>query len=151
MLKEFKKFAMRGNVVDMAVGIILGAAFGAIVKTLVDQVIMPPIGMLLGDVDFSSLFLVLKQGAPAGPYATLAEAAKAGAVTLGYGSFINTVVSFLIVAWAVFLLVRGINRLQAQEEPPPAEPTEKDCPFCLMAIPIKAIKCGHCTADLPQA
>ncbi len=150
MLREFKKFAMRGNVVDMAVGIILGAAFGTIVKSLVDQVIMPPIGMLLGNVDFSGLFVVLKQGAPAGPYATLAEAAKAGAVTLGYGAFINTVVSFVIVAWAVFLLVKGMNRLQSQEEAPAPEPTEKDCPYCLMAIPIKATKCGHCTADLPS-
>ena len=150
MLKEFQKFAMRGNVVDMAVGIIIGAAFGAIVKSLVDQVIMPPIGLILGNVDFSGLFVVLKQGTPAGPYATLAEAAKAGAVTLGYGAFINTIVSFLIVAWSVFLLVRGMNRLQTKEEAPAPEPTEKDCPYCLMSIPIKATKCGHCTADLPQ-
>lgn len=149
MLQEFKKFAMRGNVVDMAVGIIIGAAFGAIVKSLVDQLIMPPIGMLLGNVDFSGLFVVLKEGTTAGPYATLAEAAKAGAVTLGYGAFINTIVSFIIVAFSVFLLVKGMNRLQQEKEEPPAEPTEKDCPFCLMAIPLKAVKCGHCTADLP--
>ncbi|MCB2228931.1 MAG: large-conductance mechanosensitive channel protein MscL [Desulfarculaceae bacterium] len=150
MFKEFKKFAMRGNVVDMAVGLIMGAAFGAIVKSLVDQVIMPPIGLLVGNVDFSGLFAVLREGTTPGPYATLAEAAKAGAVTLAYGAFINTVISFVIVAWAVFWLVKGMNRLQREEEAPPAEPTEKDCPFCLMAIPIKAVKCGHCTADLPQ-
>jgi len=150
MFKEFKEFAMRGNVVDMAVGIILGAAFGAVVKALVDKLIMPPVGLLLGNVDFSSLFLVLKDGVPAGPYATLAEAAKAGAVTLGYGAFINTMVSFVIVAFAVFLLVRGMNRLQREKQQPPAEPTDKECPFCFMSIPIKAVKCGHCTAELPE-
>ncbi|NIR16947.1 MAG: large conductance mechanosensitive channel protein MscL, partial [Desulfobacterales bacterium] len=131
MLKEFKEFAMRGNVVDMAVGIIIGAAFGTIVKSLVADVIMPPIGLLLGNVDFSNLFIVLKEGATAGPFASLADAQKAGAVTLNYGVFINTIISFLIVAFAVFLLVRNINKLKRKEEAPPAEPTTKECPQCL--------------------
>jgi len=125
MLKEFKAFAMRGNVVDMAVGIIIGAAFGSIVKSLVDDVIMPPVGLLLGNVDFSELFFVLKEGATAEPYATLAAAKEAGAVTINYGLFVNALVSFIIVAFAVFLLVRTINRLK-KEEPaaPPATPEE---------------------------
>jgi large conductance mechanosensitive channel len=125
MFKEFKTFAMRGNVVDMAVGIIIGAAFGAIVKSLVDDVIMPPIGMLLGNVDFSELFIVLKEGATAAPYATVAAAKEAGAVTVNYGLFINAVVSFVIVAFAVFLLIRTINRLKTEEPPAaPATPPE---------------------------
>jgi large conductance mechanosensitive channel len=148
MLKEFKEFAMRGNVVDMAVGIIIGAAFGTIVKSLVADIIMPPIGLLLGNVDFSNLFIVLKQGATAGPFATIAEAQKAGAVTINYGMFANTVISFLIVAFAVFLLIRAINRLQREEEAPPEEPTTKECPHCLSTIPIKATRCGHCTSEL---
>ncbi|PKO24367.1 MAG: large conductance mechanosensitive channel protein MscL [Betaproteobacteria bacterium HGW-Betaproteobacteria-8] len=125
MLKEFKAFAMRGNVVDMAVGIIIGAAFGSIVKSLVDDVIMPPVGLLLGNVDFSELFFVLKDGATAAPYATVVAAKEAGAVTLNYGLFVNALVSFIIVAFAVFLLVRTINRLK-REEPaaPPATPEE---------------------------
>lgn len=126
MLKEFKAFAMRGNVVDMAVGIIIGAAFGAIVKSLVDDVIMPPIGLLLGNVDFSELFFVLKAGATAEPYATLAAAREAGAVTLNYGLFVNALVSFIIVAFAVFLLVRTINRLKAAEPPAPPPATPED-------------------------
>lgn len=148
MLKEFKEFAMRGNVVDMAVGIIIGAAFGTIVKSLVADIIMPPIGLLLGNVDFSNLFIVLKQGATAGPFATIAEAQKAGAVTINYGMFANTVISFLIVAFAVFLLIRALNKLQREEEAPPEEPTTKDCPHCLSTIPIKATRCGHCTSEL---
>jgi large conductance mechanosensitive channel len=148
MLKEFKEFAMRGNVVDMAVGIIIGAAFGTIVKSLVSDVIMPPIGLLLGNVDFSNLFAVLKQGAVAGPYASLAEAQKAGAVTLNYGVFFNTIISFLIVAFAVFLLIRGLNKMKRAEEAPPAEPTTKECPHCLSTIPIKATKCAYCASDL---
>ena len=148
MLKEFKEFAMRGNVVDMAVGIIIGAAFGTIVKSLVADIIMPPIGLLLGNVDFSNLFIVLKQGATAGPFATIAEAQKAGAVTINYGMFANTVISFLIVAFAVFLLIRAINKLQREEEAPPEEPTTKECPHCLSTIPIKATRCGHCTSEL---
>lgn len=148
MLKEFKEFAMRGNVVDMAVGIIIGAAFGAIAKSLVSDIIMPPIGLLLGDVDFSSLFIVLKEGAVAGPYASLADAQKAGAVTVNYGVFTNTIVSFLIVAFAVFILIRNINKLKRQEKAPSAEPTTKECPYCLSVIPIKAVRCPHCTSEL---
>jgi large conductance mechanosensitive channel len=150
MFKEFKEFAMRGNVVDMAVGIIIGAAFGSIVKSLVADVIMPPIGLLLGDVDFSNLFVVLRAGTEPGPYAALADAQAAGAVTINYGLFINTVISFLIVAFAVFLLVRSINRLKRKEEAPPAAPTTKECPRCFSTIPIKATRCGFCTSDLPQ-
>jgi large conductance mechanosensitive channel len=148
MLKEFREFAMRGNVVDMAVGIIIGAAFGAIVKSLVDDVIMPPIGLLLGSVDFSDLFITLKRGAAAGPYATLELAKKAGAVTLSYGAFFNTIISFLIVAFSVFMLVKGMNKLKRQQEAAPAAPTTKECPHCLSTIPIKAIKCAHCTSNL---
>lgn len=148
MLEEFKKFAMRGNVVDMAVGIIIGGAFGTIVKSLVADVIMPPVGLLLGGVDFSDLFLTLKEGATTGPYATLAAAQEAGAVTISYGLFINAVISFLIVAFAVFLLIRGINKLQAEEEAPEEDPTEKDCTFCLTSIPIKATRCPNCTSEL---
>ena len=148
MLKEFREFAMRGNVVDMAVGIIIGAAFGAIVKSVVDDVIMPPIGLLLGNVDFSNLFVTLKEGAAAGPYATLELARKAGAVTLNYGAFFNTIVSFVIVAFSVFLLVKGMNKLKRQQEAAPAAPTTKECPHCLSSIPIKAKKCAHCTSQL---
>lgn len=149
MLQEFKKFAMRGNVVDMAVGIIIGGAFGTIVKSLVADVIMPPIGLLLGGVDFSNLFITLKEGATAGPYSTLAVAQEAGAVTISYGLFFNAVLSFVIVAFAVFLLIRSINKLQAEEEAPPEEPTTKDCVFCCSSIPIKATRCGNCTSELP--
>ncbi|MBU4277496.1 MAG: large conductance mechanosensitive channel protein MscL [Proteobacteria bacterium] len=148
MWGEFKKFAMRGNVVDMAVGIIIGAAFGTIVKSLVADVIMPPIGLILGNVDFSSLFVVLKEGATAGPYLSLEAATKAGAVVIAYGAFINTVISFLIVAWCVFLLVKGMNRMQTKKEDAPAEPTTKECPYCLSQVPIKAVKCAFCTSDL---
>jgi large conductance mechanosensitive channel len=151
MMKEFKTFAVKGNVVDMAVGIIIGAAFGTIVKSLVADVIMPPIGLLLGNVDFTNLFIVLKQGAQAGPYATIAAANEAGAVTLNYGVFINTIISFAIVAFAVFLLVRSINKLKRQEEAPPPEPTTKDCPYCFSSIPIKAVRCPLCTSELKQA
>jgi large conductance mechanosensitive channel len=150
MLKEFKEFAMRGNVVDMAVGIIIGAAFGTIVKSLVDDVIMPPIGLLLGNVDFSNLFIVLKQGAVAGPFATLAEAQKAGAVTLNYGLFANTIISFIIVAFAVFMLIRALNKLKREEEAPPEEPTTRECPHCLSTIPIMATRCAHCTSELAK-
>jgi large conductance mechanosensitive channel len=149
MLKEFKEFAMRGNVVDMAVGIIIGAAFGQIITSLVNDVLMPPIGLLLGNVDFSNLFAVLKEGAVAGPYASLADAQAAGAVTVNYGVFVNTIISFVIVALAVFLLIRSINRLQREEEEaPPAEPTTKECPYCLSSIPIKASRCPQCTSEL---
>lgn len=148
MLKEFKEFAMRGNVVDMAVGIIIGAAFGTIVKSLVSDVIMPPIGLLLGDVDFTNLFFVIKQGAVVGSFATLAEAQKAGAVTINYGMFVNTIISFLIVAFAVFLVIRNLNKLKREEEALPEEPTTKECPHCLSEIPIKATRCAHCTSEV---
>ncbi len=150
MFKEFKEFAMRGNVVDMAVGIIIGAAFGAIVNSLVNDVLMPPIGIILGNVDFSNLFIVLKEGATPSPYLTLADAKKAGAVTLNYGLFLNQIISFLIVALAVFLLVKTINRLKRAETAPPSEPATKECPYCLSVIPIKAIRCSHCTAELKE-
>jgi len=149
MLKEFKEFAMRGNVVDMAVGIIIGAAFGTIVKSLVADVIMPPIGLALGNVDFANLFIILKSGAEmAGPYASLADAQAAGAVTLNYGTFINTIISFIIVAFAVFMLIRNINKLKRKEEAPPPEPTTKECPHCFSTIPIKATRCPLCTSEL---
>ena len=148
MLKEFKEFAMRGNVVDMAVGIIIGGAFGLIVKSLVADVLMPPIGLLLGNVDFSNLFLTVKEGATAGPYASLEIAKEAGAVTINYGVFANTVISFIIVAFAVYLLIRQLNKLKKEEEAPAAEPTGKDCGFCFSQIPIKATRCPHCTSQL---
>ena len=151
MFKDFKEFVMRGNVVDMAVGIVIGVAFGAVVKSLVDDVIMPPIGLLLGNVDFSSLFITLKAGKVAGPYVSLAAAQAAGAVTLNLGLFINTIVSFVIVAFAVFLLVRGINQLRREQEAPPAVPTTKECPYCLSEIPLKASRCPHCTSELGAA
>lgn len=150
MLKEFKEFAMRGNVLDMAIGIVIGASFGAIVSSLVADVIMPPIGLLLGNIDFSNLFIVLKEGKVPGPYESLAAAKTAGAVTVNYGVFFNTIVSFLIVAFAIFLLVKNVNRLKRQQEAPPAVPTTKECPLCFSTIPIKAIKCPFCTADLKQ-
>jgi large conductance mechanosensitive channel len=149
MLKEFKEFAMKGNVMDMAVGIIIGAAFGTIVKSLVSDVLMPPIGWLLGDVDFANIFTVIKEGAEAaGPYATLAAAQEAGAVTINWGLFLNTIISFLIVAFAIFMVIRQMNKLRKEEEEPAAEPTTKDCPFCLSDIPIKATRCGFCTSEL---
>jgi large conductance mechanosensitive channel len=150
MLKEFKEFAMRGNVVDMAVGIIIGGAFGTIVQTLVKDVLMPPIGLLLGGVDFTNLFLTLKDGATAGPYHALADAQAAGAVTVNYGVFLNSVISFLIVAFAVFMLIRAINQLRKEEAAPPAVPTTKECSFCQMTIPINATKCGFCTSELKK-
>jgi len=149
MFKEFKEFAMRGNVVDMAVGIVIGAAFGTIVKSLVADVLMPPIGLLLGGVDFSNLFVVVKEGATAGPYVALADAQAAGAVTVNYGAFINTVISFLIVAFAVFVVIKAINKVQREEEEEaPAEPTTKDCEFCRTEIAIEATRCPHCTSEL---
>jgi large conductance mechanosensitive channel len=148
MFKEFREFAMRGNVVDMAVGIIIGAAFGTIVNSLVADIIMPPIGLILGHVDFANLFAVLKEGKIAGPYGSLAAAKAAGAVTLNYGVFINTIISFLIVAFSVFLLVRSINKLKRQQEAAPAAPATRECPFCLSVIPLKAVRCGHCTSEL---
>jgi large conductance mechanosensitive channel len=143
VFKEFKAFAMRGNVLDMAVGIIIGAAFGKIVASLVEDVIMPPIGRLLGPVDFSGLFINLSGKS----FETLAEAKKAAAATLNYGLFLNTVINFLIVALAVFLLVQQVNRWTKKTEAP-AAPTSKDCPQCAMSIPVAAKRCGHCTTQL---
>jgi len=151
MFKEFKAFAMRGNVLDMAVGIIIGAAFGTIVTSLVNDVIMPPIGLLLGNVDFSNIFAVLKEGKTAGPYASVAAAKAAGAVTMNMGVFINTIINFIIVAFAIFLMIRSINQLKKKEEAPPAVPTTKECPFCIVSIPIKATRCPHCTSQLKAA
>jgi large conductance mechanosensitive channel len=148
MLKEFKEFAMRGNVIDMAVGIIIGAAFGTIVSSLVQDVIMPPIGLLLGNVDFSNFFAVLKEGKVAAPYESVAAAKAAGAVTLNYGVFINTVISFIIVALAIFLLVKTINQLKRQAEAPLPVPTTKECHYCFSTISIKATRCPNCTSEL---
>ena len=152
MLQDFKKFVMRGSVVDMAIGIVIGASFGGIVKSFVDDVLMPPIGLLLGNVDFSNLFITLKEGAKAaGPYASLAAAKTAGAVTLNLGVFINTIISFIIIAFAVFLVIKGINRMKREQEAPPAEPTTRECPFSLSEIPLKASRCPHCTSELGAA
>jgi large conductance mechanosensitive channel len=148
MLKEFKEFAMRGNVIDMAVGIIIGAAFGTIVNSLVQDVIMPPIGLLLGNVDFTNIFAVLKEGKVAGPYASVAAAKSAGAVTINFGVFINTIISFILIAFAVFLLVRTINKMKRQEEAPPPVPATKECAYCFSSIPIKATRCPNCTSEL---
>ena len=146
MLKEFKEFAMRGNVLDMAVGIIIGAAFGKIVTSFVTDILMPPLGLLLGKTDFSGLFLNLSGKG----YATLVEAKAAGAPTLNYGMFLNTVVDFLIVAFAIFLLVKQVNRM-TRKPAPAAAPTTKDCPYCVSAIPIKAVRCPNCTSELRAA
>ena len=145
MWKEFKKFIARGNVVDLAVGVIIGAAFGKIVTSFVNDILMPPIGLLLGSVNFADLFITLSGGA----YNTLEEAQAAGAATINYGVFINTIVDFLIVAFVIFLLVKQVNRLKKPE--PTAEPTTKECPYCLSAIPIKATRCPHCTSEIEAA
>jgi len=144
MLKEFKEFAMRGSVLDLAIGIVLGAAFGAIVTSFVNDILMPPIGMLLGGVEFSNMFITLSGG----QYATLEEAQTAGAVTLNYGLFVNTLINFLIIAFAIFLVVRAINRMQREPEPVEEEPTTRDCPYCLSTIPLKATRCPQCTSQL---
>ena len=147
MLKEFRDFAMRGNVLDMAIGIIMGAAFGKIISSLVSDILMPPIGMLLGRVDFGSLFLNLSGT----DYPSLASAQEAGAPTINYGVFFNTVLDFVIVAFAIFLLIRQVNRMSRQPEAPPAAPTTKPCSYCLSSIPINATRCPHCTSDLKAA
>jgi large conductance mechanosensitive channel len=147
MLKGFRDFIMRGNVIDLAVAVIIGAAFTKVVNSLVEDIIMPPIGMLLGNVDFANLFVVLKEGAKAaGPYATLADAKAAGAATLNYGVFISTIVTFLIVGFVVYLMVRSITRLGPKKVE--AAPTTKDCPYCLSKIPLRAGKCAFCGSDL---
>lgn len=145
MLQEFKKFAVQGNALDMAVGIIIGAAFGKIVSSLVEDVLMPPIGLLLGKVDFSNLFINLSGTA----YDSLARAKEAGAPTLNIGLFFNNLINFVIVAFAIFLLVQQFNRLRQKPEPAPeGPPTTRDCPYCLSTIPIKATRCGHCTSEI---
>lgn len=148
MFKEFKEFALKGNVLDMAVGIIIGAAFGLIITSLVADVIMPPIGLLLGSIDFSNILSVLKEGKVPGPYGTLAAAKAAGAVTINWGVFVNTIINFVIVAFAIFLLVKAVNKARREKEVAPAAPTTKDCPYCLSAIPLKATRCAHCTSEL---
>jgi len=145
MLQEFKKFAMRGNVVDMAVGIIIGAAFGKIVSSIVSDVLMPPIGLLLGNVNFSSLFIALKGG----PFASLSAAQASGAPTINYGLFINTVIDFIIVAFVIFLLIKAMNKMKKPEEA--AAPATKTCPECLSDIPIKATRCAHCAVVVAKA
>jgi large conductance mechanosensitive channel len=145
MFKEFKEFAMKGNVLDMAIGIVIGAAFGKIVSSFVADVLMPPLGLLMGGVDFSNKFLTLKGDT----FATLDAAQKAGSVTMNWGLFLNTVIDFLIIAFAIFILVKQINRLKRQ--PAAAPPSTKDCPYCLSAVPIKATRCAHCTSDLKAA
>jgi large conductance mechanosensitive channel len=147
MFKEFKEFAMRGNVLDMAVGVIIGAAFGKIVNSFVADIMMPPLGLLLGQVDFSNLFINLSGK----PVASLAEAKTAGAPTINYGFFINQVIDFLIVAFAIFLLIRQINAMKRKPEPTPASPTTKSCLYCLSNIPLKATRCPHCTSELKAA
>jgi large conductance mechanosensitive channel len=147
MLKEFKEFAMRGNVVDMAVGIIIGAAFGKIVTSFVGDILMPPLGLLLGKMDFTNLFINLSGKS----YASLAEAKAAGAATLNFGVFINTVIDFILVAFAIFLLVKQVNRLRSQPEAAQAAPATKECLFCFSAIPVKATRCPHCTSELKAA
>jgi large conductance mechanosensitive channel len=142
MFKEFKEFAMKGNVLDMAVGIIIGAAFGKIITSLVSDILMPPLGLLLGKMDFSSLFINISGQS----YATLAEAQKANAATVNYGLFINSIINFVIVAFAIFLLIKQVNRMK--KAPAAAAPTTKDCPFCASAIPIPAKRCPHCTSQL---
>lgn len=153
MLQDFKAFITRGNVIDMAVGIIIGIAFGAVVNSVVRDIIMPPIGLALGKVDFVNLFVVLKEGLTPGPYASLAAAQAAGAVTINYGTFINAVVNLLIIAAVVFfLIVRPVAKMQALKKvEKPAAPTTKECPYCIAAIPIKASRCPNCTSELKMA
>ena len=148
MLKEFREFALKGNAIDLAVGIIVGASFTAIVNSIVADIIMPPIGLVLGDVDFSNLFWVLKQGEASAPYPTLADAQAAGAVTINYGLFINSLISFLIITMVLFFLIRSVNRLKRKEEVAHAEPTTKVCPYCLSEVSIKATRCAFCTSEL---
>ena len=149
MWKEFKAFAVRGNVIDMAVGIIIGAAFTTVVQSLVNDILMPPLGLLTSDIDFSNAFLVLSGGTPAGPYDSLAMAEEAGAVVLRYGTFLNSLISFALVAFAVFLLVRYVNRLRdPKQTPEPVSPTVKKCAFCYSDIAIQATRCPHCTSRL---
>jgi len=149
MWKEFKEFAVKGNAVDLAIGVVIGAAFGAVVASLVKDIIMPPIGLVTGGLDFSNKFLLLKAAPGGGTFATPAEAAKAGAVTWNYGSFITVVISFLIIAFAIFLVVKAMNKMKRPEAG--TDPTSKDCRACAMTIPVKATRCPHCTTELAGA
>lgn len=148
MVTEFKKFVMRGNVIDMAVGIIIGGAFTKIVNSMVADIMMPPLGLLLGKVDFSNWFVVIKQGTTAGPYATMAEAQAAGATTLNLGLFLNAIISFIIVAFCIFLLIKAINKLNSPKEQAPIPVTTKKCPYCCSDIPVEATRCPHCTSEI---
>lgn len=147
MFKEFKEFAIKGNAIDLAVGVIIGAAFGGIVSSLVKDILMPPLGLLTGGLDFSNKFLILKDAPGGGFFATPAEAVKAGAVTWNYGNFITLVINFIIVAFCIFLMVRALNKMKRSS--PEAERVSKDCPFCAMTIPIKARRCPYCTSEMP--
>jgi large conductance mechanosensitive channel len=151
MLKEFKEFALKGNVIDLAVGIMLGVAFNSIVNSIVADIIMPPIGLLVGNVDFTNLFLLIRKGEVPGPYATLADAQAAGAITINYGIFLNTVISFLIIAFVLFFIIRSVNRLKRADEAESAEPTTKECPYCKSGIPLTATRCPFCTSELSGA
>ena len=151
VLEEFREFAIKGNVVDMAIGIIIGGAFSTIAKSLVDDIIMPPIGLILHGIDFKELFWTLKKGLhPRQVYLTVDQAKADGAITINYGNFINNILTFLIVAFAVFMLVRMINRVRREEQVVPASPTDKSCPFCAMTIPVTASRCPHCTSVLGE-
>lgn len=145
MLKEFKEFAVKGNMIDLAIGVVLGAAFGAVIASLVKDVLMPPLGRLVGGVDFTDLFIVLGRDT----YPSLKAAKDAGAATINYGLFINTIINFILVAWALFFVIKGVNA--ARRQPPPAAPTEKECPYCLSRIPLRATRCPHCTSGLSAA
>ena len=151
MFKEFRDFAMKGNVVDMAIGIIIGVAFGAIVQSLVADIIMPPLGLVLGQVDFSNLFVILKEGSAPGPHFSIAAAQQAGAVTLNYGMFVNAIIRFIIVAFAMFMIVKSMNTLKKKQEAAPAAPSTKACPYCISTVPLKATRCPHCTSELTVA
>ncbi|NTV93262.1 MAG: large-conductance mechanosensitive channel protein MscL [Chlorobiaceae bacterium] len=149
MFKEFKEFAMKGNMIDMAVGIIIGGAFGTVVNALVSQIMMPPLGLLIGGIDFSNLFILLSEGTKnPGPYSSLADAHAAGAVTIGYGLFLNALISFLIMAFAVFLVVKAINTLRREKPSTPQAPATKECPYCCTTVPVKAARCPACTSEI---
>ena len=148
MVTEFKKFVMRGNVIDMAVGIIFGGAFTKIVNSMVADIMMPPLGLLLGKVDFSNWFVVIKKGTTAGPYATMADAQAAGATTMNLGLFLNAIISFIIVAFCIFLLIKAINKLNSPKEQAPIPVTTKKCPYCCSDVPVEATRCPHCTSEI---
>lgn len=148
MFKEFSDFLKRGSLVDMAIGIAVGTAFATIAKSLVDDIVMPPVGLILGNVEFDNLFVLLRHGDPIGPYSTLEAAREAGAVAIAYGNFINNVLAFLVIAAVFFMILRSLNRLRREEQGTPAEPDTKTCPFCIHTIPLKASRCPQCTSSL---